>query len=155
GHPPLASPDLTATPVNTPVYVNAVGNDSDPDGDPLTVSEFTQPDHGTVTAGPGGTLSYTPATGYGGTDTFDYTVSDGYGGTDTVTVTVTVVPSGQPDLPGDDLGSSLPVSLTPGTQTELSGMIGDGLFGEKDVDLYRLQLTAGQQLSADVDAALL
>jgi len=38
------------------------------------------------------TVTYTPDTGFHGTDTFTYTASDGKGGTDTATVTVTVNP---------------------------------------------------------------
>src|SRR5262249_43939902 len=36
------------------------------------------------------TVTYTPATGFAGTDTFHYTISDGQGGTASAAVTVTV-----------------------------------------------------------------
>src|SRR5207237_10497660 len=62
-------------------------NDSDIDGDTLSVSVVTQGTHGSVAITSGGTgVSYTPAANFFGTDTFTYTVSDGNGGTDTATV---------------------------------------------------------------------
>ena len=65
-------------------------NDTDIDGDALTVTGVTQGSHGSVSYTPTG-VNYTPASGYTGTDTFTYTISDGHGGTDTATVTITVV----------------------------------------------------------------
>lgn len=93
---PVARADAATTPMTDgrSVSVDVLTNDSDPDGDALTVGGYTQPAHGTVT-GEGGTLVYTPDPGFpagktSGTDSFTYTVHDGYGGTDTATVTVTV-----------------------------------------------------------------
>jgi hypothetical protein len=66
-----------------------LNNDSDADGDILTVTAVTQPSHGTSTL-VNGVVRYSPAATFSGTDSFSYTVSDGQGGTDTATVTVTV-----------------------------------------------------------------
>ena len=66
-----------------------LANDSDPDGDSLSIATFTQAAHGTVAQVSGG-LRYTPTTGYSGADTFNYTVSDGRGGTSTAKVSLTV-----------------------------------------------------------------
>ena len=66
-------------------------NDTDVDGDSLTVISFTQPSHGTVSYSTRNrNFRYTPTKGFTGTDTFTYTISDGHGGTDTATVTITV-----------------------------------------------------------------
>src|SRR3989440_3568040 len=74
-----------------PNAIDVRANDSDVDGDTLSVSAVTQGTHGSVAITGGGTgVSYTPAANFFGTDTFTYTVSDGNGGTDTATVTVTV-----------------------------------------------------------------
>ena len=71
--------------------IDVRANDSDVDGDTLTVTAVTQGTHGSVAITGGGTgVSYTPAANFFGTDTFTYTISDGNGGTDTATVTVTV-----------------------------------------------------------------
>ena len=153
--PPDAVDTTISTPVNVPVNVPVLAGDSDPDGDPLTVTAVTQGAHGTVAANADGTVSYTPAWGWYGTDTFDYTISDGRGGGDRATVTVTVPTPGQPDAPGDTLGTAQPVSLTSGQQTIINGVIGDGPYGERDVDLYQLNLTQGQVLSAAIDASSL
>jgi len=105
--PPVAVNDRRTTQPETPVIIPVLSNDSDPDGDPLTVTEFEQPANGTVTQNPDGSLTYTPDAGFTGTDTFTYTISDGNGGTDTATVTITV-PENQPPVAVDDVRSTLP-----------------------------------------------
>jgi uncharacterized repeat protein (TIGR01451 family) len=87
--PPVAVDDSDTTPENTPVTIDVLNNDSDPDGDALTVDSVTQGTHGSVINN-GDDVTYTPDSGFSGTDSFTYTVSDGNGGTDTATVTVTV-----------------------------------------------------------------
>ena len=69
--------------------IDVLANDTDVDGDALTVIAFTQGGHGRVQAQPGG-LQYTPDRGFRGTDTFRYTVSDGHGGTATEVVRIVV-----------------------------------------------------------------
>jgi len=68
--------------------VDVLVNDTDVDGDTLSIKSMTQPAHGTVTK-ENGKLKYTPDNNYSGTDTFDYTVTDG-DLDDTATVSVTV-----------------------------------------------------------------
>jgi hypothetical protein len=90
---PVAVDDQTTTPINTPIVgIPVLPNDTDPDGNPLTVTGavLTNPAQGTVTVNPDGTLSFTPATNVTGPVVITYTVTDGQGGTDTATVTVTV-----------------------------------------------------------------
>ena len=75
-----------------------LANDTDANGDPLTITAVTVPGNGTAVINDGGTpgdpsddtIDYTPAAGFAGTDTFSYTIYDGNGGTDTATVTVGV-----------------------------------------------------------------
>ena len=86
---PVAVDDTATTSENTAVTVDVLNNDSDPDGDALTVGSVTQGTHGSVINN-GDDVTYTPDSGFSGTDSFTYTVSDGNGGTDTATVTVTV-----------------------------------------------------------------
>ena len=92
---PVGVDDTASTNEDTPVSVNVVSNDTDVEGDPLTVSAVTQGTNGTVTFA-GGTVTYTPNANFSGPDTFTYTVSDGNGGTDTATVDVTVSPVNDP-----------------------------------------------------------
>jgi hypothetical protein len=76
--PPFATDDFDTTLVDTPVIINVLPNDSDPNGDSLVNSTIiTQPLHGTVLAsGPNGTFTYIPSTGYSGPDSFVYLVCD-------------------------------------------------------------------------------
>jgi uncharacterized repeat protein (TIGR01451 family) len=87
--PPVAVDDSATTPEGTAVTIDVLSNDSDADGDTLTVASATQGAHGSVINN-GDDITYTPDSGFSGTDTFTYTVSDGNGGTDTAAVTVTV-----------------------------------------------------------------
>ena len=87
--PPLALDDSATTSENTPVIIYVLNNDSDADGDTLTVQSVTQGSYGSVINN-GSDVTYSPNSGSHGTDSFTYTASDGNGGTDTATVTVTV-----------------------------------------------------------------
>jgi DNA/RNA endonuclease G (NUC1) len=69
--------------------INVLANDTDTDGDTLTVSAVTQGSHGSV-ANNITSVSYTPAANYFGPDSFTYTVTDGHGNSDTATVSITV-----------------------------------------------------------------
>lgn len=87
---PVANADtLTVDAGSGATTVDVLNNDSDADGDILTVAAVTQPSNGTTTL-INGIVRYTPAGTFSGTDNFTYTVSDGQGGTDTAIVTVTV-----------------------------------------------------------------
>ncbi|WP_442939257.1 VCBS domain-containing protein [Nostoc sp.] len=96
--PPVAVNDTATTDEDTPVTINVLVNDTDPNSDPLSLSSFTNPTNGTVTRNDNGTptnltddqLIYTPNANYNGSDSFTYTISDGNGGTATATVTLTV-----------------------------------------------------------------
>jgi hypothetical protein len=82
--------DPSKTPTN--YVMNVLANDTDGDGDTLTIiSIHEQPDHGTVSITDGGTtLTYTPELDYAGEVTFEYCVSDGDGGQDHALVTLTL-----------------------------------------------------------------
>ncbi|MFW6155217.1 MAG: Ig-like domain-containing protein [Planctomycetota bacterium] len=88
--PPRAVDDDVTTDEDAPVTVFPLLNDTDVDGDVLSIVDFTQPSHGTVRAGGNGALIYTPADDWFGTDQFTYTAGDGTGSTDSATVTVEV-----------------------------------------------------------------
>jgi serine protease len=88
--PPVAVADSATTGQNQAVVIPVLANDSDPDGDPFRVVATTQPAQGSVTLNRDGTLTYTPRTGFHGTDSFRYTIADPAGATSSATVTVTV-----------------------------------------------------------------
>ena len=82
---------------------DVLADDSDPEGDDLTVTAVTQGAKGTVVIVDGGAwLTYEPDANANGADTFTYTVSDGNGGTDTGLVHVTIAAvNDKPEANGD------------------------------------------------------
>ncbi|QDU19644.1 Ig-like domain-containing protein [Urbifossiella limnaea] len=124
------------------------GNDTDADGDPLTVTAVTQGTNGTVTFTPTG-VTYTPAANFSGSDSFTYTVSDGNGGSATATVSVTVTPVNNAPTASSVLAVSGPADgtaqlytpdaaglygTTPATVSGLSGFGGTVRTATADVD---------------------
>ena len=69
--------------------MSVLANDTDADGDALTVTTVTGATKGTATV-VANDVRYLAAANAHGTDTFTYAVSDGHGGTDTATVTVVI-----------------------------------------------------------------
>ncbi|MEZ5381741.1 MAG: Ig-like domain-containing protein [Microthrixaceae bacterium] len=99
---PVAVDDAAATPANTAVEIDALANDSDPDGDTFAVKDFdaTSVGGGTVV---NNTFTYTPPAGFSGLDTFNYTIEDPSGATSTATVRVVVG-----DVDADEDGDGIP-----------------------------------------------
>jgi prepilin-type processing-associated H-X9-DG protein len=88
---PVAEDDIAVTDEHTPVHIDVLDNDYDPDvGDSLAVDSVTQGTNGDVDIIDDYTVAYSPDPGFNGIDSFNYTVSDGNGGTDTANVRVTV-----------------------------------------------------------------
>ncbi len=111
---PDAVDDSVTTEEDTPVTINVLANDSDPDGDPLTITNNTQPAKGTVSC-TATQCTYMPNANFFGTDTFSYTLSDGNGSTDTATVTITINPVNDPPVASSQSISTpedTPVNLT-------------------------------------------
>lgn len=86
--PPVANDNSTSMWEGDSKSPNVLLNDTDPDGDPLTIISVTQPFNAIVTI-TSSTSIYVLSID-DGTETFTYTISDGNGGTDTATVTVVV-----------------------------------------------------------------
>ena len=64
---------------NTPLVVPGPGvlaNDTDPEGNKITVVSYTQPGNGTVTLNPDGSFTYTPKKDFCGMDRFSYKITD-------------------------------------------------------------------------------
>ncbi|QQS31065.1 MAG: tandem-95 repeat protein [Sphingobacteriales bacterium] len=115
-NPPIAVPDEAFTGVNTPVTINILGNDFDPDGDPITVSIGSDPANGTVILNTDNTATYTPNPGFTGTDYFTYIIcDDGMPSLcDTTWVTIQVSSTGVPPVAADDdicIGVNEPVEI--------------------------------------------
>jgi hypothetical protein len=95
--PPVAADDSATTVEDTPVTIDVLANDSDPNGDPLTVTAVTAPANGTATTN-GATVTYAPGANYNGPDAFTYEACDPSGGCDTATVTVEVAAVNDPPV---------------------------------------------------------
>lgn len=98
---PVAADDTSATGKNASVKVSVLANDNDPDGDALAIIWVTDPPHGSKVKNADGTITYTPDTGYVGTDSFSYRISDGEA-TDDGTVAVTVTDTAPPPPPDEN-----------------------------------------------------
>jgi large repetitive protein len=136
---PVAANDNATTPEDQPVTIPVLGNDTDADSDPLTVTAASSP-NGTVVINPDGTITFTPAPNFNGPTTITYTVSDGHGGTSTATVAVTVTPVNDPPVARPDAGSTpedTPVRLSP-------------LANDNDVDGNPLTITAASSPNGTV-----
>jgi hypothetical protein len=77
--PPVANEDSATTEATVAVDIDVLANDTDADGDALSLTSFTQPQAGAVVDHGGGILTYTPVAGFNGTDNFTYTITDGHG----------------------------------------------------------------------------
>ena len=123
---PVAVNDTGTTDENTTLTVNAANgvlkNDTDVDGDTLTVSavtggtvgvQFALASGALLTLNADGSYVYNPngkfealGVGENGADSFSYTVSDGKGGTDTATVNLTITGVNDNPVAADDTGTT-------------------------------------------------
>ena len=86
---PAANMDSASTGSNTAVGITPLSNDTDPQGQVLSVASVAAPTHG-ATSLVGNTVTYTPAANYVGADSFTYVARNTSGITATGTVNVTV-----------------------------------------------------------------
>ena len=74
---PVAVDDAIEVTEDLAYTFNPAANDTDVDGDDLSVVRVTGAVHGTVTLNEDGTITYTPNADYNGLDTITYVVTDG------------------------------------------------------------------------------
>jgi uncharacterized repeat protein (TIGR01451 family) len=130
---PIAEDDTASTTQGAPVAIAVLDNDSDPDGDSLTISAVGTPSDGTATISGTSTIVYTPTAAFTGTSPFTYTISDGTL-TDSATVTVTVTSDTTPPAApviGDGSATITSSSSTP----TLSGTAEAGVTITLTIDL--------------------
>jgi Ca2+-binding RTX toxin-like protein len=130
--PPSAADDSATVDEDSEIAISVLGNDSDPDGDTLSVTVTTQPQYGSLTDDGNGGFIYTPNPNFHGTDGFSYEISDGYltaaAGVTIVVHTINDAPVALGESYSTDEDNSLVVSAP-------------GLLGN-DSDVDNLQLTA-------------
>ncbi|MEL6897379.1 MAG: Ig-like domain-containing protein, partial [Planctomycetota bacterium] len=109
---PIAVNDSASVPRGSAVSVNVLANDSDSDGDTLTIESVGTPSNGSAEIR-NGRVVYTPNTDYTGFDQFTYTINDGRGGTATanVEVEVTAVDDGVIQFDENNLFSNTNISM--------------------------------------------
>jgi VCBS repeat-containing protein len=115
--PPEAKDDDATTDEDTPVSVNVLSNDTDPDtGDDLDIASFGQGQNGSVTCdNETGECTYTPNSNFNGEDSFSYTANDGSADSKEATVTITVNPVN--DAPSFDKGADQTLNEDAGAQS--------------------------------------
>lgn len=74
---PRAMDDTVVMAAKMAIRIDVLANDTDPDGDTLTVIQVTQGAMDSVQISGDGSLLYTPAKSFKGSDSFSYTISDG------------------------------------------------------------------------------
>ena len=93
---PIPGNDNLTTNQGTPLTITPITdllvNDTDAEGNLLTITSFTQPANGTVVNNGDGTWTYTPDSTFNGVDSITYTVDDGNGGTATATLNLMINP---------------------------------------------------------------
>ncbi|MEJ8856075.1 Ig-like domain-containing protein [Variovorax robiniae] len=111
---PHAADDNLVTNEDTPLALDLLGNDTDPDGEALHlvsingvaitpgIAQSIDVPNGTVDIAGDGTITFVPKADYYGPVDFDYVVADAAGLTDTGHVKVTVNPVNDPPLASDD-----------------------------------------------------
>ncbi|MFN8597523.1 MAG: PKD domain-containing protein [Anaerolineae bacterium] len=88
---PVAANDTYTTSANTPISMSVRDNDTDANGDALTIIAVGTPLNGAASISGGATVIYTPTAAFVGADSFSYTVRDPLGATSTATIFVDVV----------------------------------------------------------------
>ncbi|NOJ14137.1 VWA domain-containing protein, partial [Vibrio splendidus] len=144
-----------------------LANDTDPDGDVLTIQSVASGTGGTVSIDPSGNIQFIPDDGFSGDAVFTYVVADSDGLTDTATVTVHVEPISSGLSVSADLvvsttfvdayiESLLEIKVEPSLQTQFDDvLIGDdsGLYDQlragDNNDLIFGEASLSQQLTGE------
>ncbi|WP_339462978.1 retention module-containing protein, partial [Pseudomonas sp. EA_105y_Pfl2_R69] len=127
---PVAVGDSLVASEDTAVTYSAtdlLGNDSDVDGDTLTIASVTSGNGGTAVLNADGTVTFTPNANFNGVADFSYTVTDGTLISNTATVTVNVAAVNDAPVAVDD-------SLVASEDTAVTYSATDLLGNDSDVD---------------------
>lgn len=128
---PKAVADSATVVAGSSVSVDALANDTDADGDTLTIESVADGAHGTVVIA-SNKVVYTADASYAGTDSFSYVAADGKGGKSTGIITVTV--SAKPtvtDTDGDGLTDEQEKTL--GTNPASKDSDADGIPDQAEI----------------------
>ncbi len=147
--PPVAADDNYSVDEDNILTVDdatgVLANDSDIEGDELSVTLASNVSNGALTLNSDGSFEYTPDANFFGTDTFTYEVSDGKGGTDTGTVALTINPVNDTPVAADDNYS---------VDEDDTLLTGNVLTNDSDPDGDPLIVSAVNGNAADVDTQI-
>ena len=158
--PPEAVDDRATVVEDTPGTIDVLANDTDPEGEDLTIRVSVPPRNGTAAVGADNTVTYTPDADYDGIDTFTYRISDGFH-SDVATVRVIVVPVNDAPMFGSAVAQrTVPAAAAAGTPVG-APVTADDVDGDTltyalsgtdaalfDIDRHRAQITVGAALTA-------
>lgn len=106
---PVARQDSATTLEDTPITINVLANDTDTEGDTLTVTSFSLnggTNQGTLILNPDKTLTYVPSYNFNGSATISYQISDGTA-TASSTVSLTITPVLDLPIARDDVATTV------------------------------------------------
>jgi gliding motility-associated-like protein len=164
---PIAVDVEATTDEDNAVIVSVLDNDTDVDGDGLTVVSTTDPENGSVVINEDGTITYTPNPDFNGEDSFTYTISDGNGGTATAIVTVTINPVDDqldPPIIGEVIQptcenptGTISVETLEGLTYSINGgnYQESGVFSNLEPDTYTVTARNGATLTSEVTSVTL
>jgi len=131
-HAPVANDDSATLDEDSSATIDILANDSDSDGDAITIDSLSNPEHGTVTKNSDNTVTYTPDSNYHGDDSFTYTISDSKGATSSATVSLTINAVNDAPVAKDDSA----------TTQENEKVVIDVLANDSDVDNDSLSIVS-------------
>lgn len=129
-------------------------NDFDPEGDPLLVTSYVVPDHGTLVVLVDGSFTYTPEPSYTGEDGFRYTISDGtsISALGEVTLTVLAADNRAPTVVDDHYAVPAGETLT---VPAASGLLSNDIDADEDpLFVTSYQAPANGDLTMDTAGAI-
>ena len=145
---PVAQNDQTSTAEETLININPLANDSDEDGDALTISAATA-QNGQVQILADNTINYTPTLNFVGFDEIAYQINDGNQGTDSATIFVNVINvNDAPNAVDDTANTEQNTQVTINVLANDSDIDGDSLeIVAASASNGAVQITNNQQIS--------
>jgi len=125
--PLMAVDDSVTTDEDSQINIDVLANDIAVEGSLLSITNVSDPLHGTAELQLDDTINYLPDDDYNGPDSFNYTIGDGHGGTDTAKVYITVTPINDAPVLSDIGDKSVDELSTLAFTAQASDVDGDDL----------------------------
>ncbi|MGB3402776.1 MAG: Ig-like domain-containing protein [Microcoleaceae cyanobacterium] len=161
---PVATDDNFGTNEDTTsAAINLLGNDTDDDGDTLSLESIDGTaitpgtpqsipvTNGTVNVDAEGVVTFTPDANYNGPIAFDYVVSDGNGSSDTATVNGTVTPVNDDPVATDNSNSVDEDAVTATSGNVIADDNGSGVDSDIDGNSLTVSDVNGTTVTTDTD----